>query len=686
MVTANGQSESTPFLDPSAHPSKPVVWLTFDSSHNSRHDNVLAMMPAMTPPLLFARLLPLVGLFAIRTHAGVGDAQIGTDHPWYPGELGMSTFERLFATQARQYERVTGITPQSDEDRALAAWLFRNTHYAHGEEGVEDWWAQGFGKGKDTRSREYWTGLFAHGFGLCGTTHSQWTAELQALLGHGRSRGVGVAGHNSLEVFLTGGAYGTGRWAMLDHDLSTVIYDKTGSALLGLDAISADHQTLSDRHHMPDRQHGWLVCGLHPADGASYAAYQVAEYHAGYSGPPPLVHLRRGETLRRYFQPGLEDGKTFVFWGRNYNQGGIPGPERSRTWVNQPEAMHGSKNGTQHVTGQTRFANAVYVYQPDFNGAYQESVVSESADSITFEFHTPYIIAATPPTDSAWGIYEAGCRNGLVLRGAASCAVAVSVDGGHTWKDAGTFKHGLDLTDHVKGHRQYHLRLGAGAKQLLDSGMTITTVCQAAVSVLPRLKDSGTRIEHAVSGHALQSAGPTLAQARPCVIEGGFDTPRVTLQLATPRGEGTRIIHAAAHIASSTAPNPDIKYQIEYSLDSGRTWQPVVRDWQIVRQGVEPPDFWSQSLCYGSVKLPAEVNATTARIRFRNDGGKKYLRAEAHLEYAVPNRDALRVTYAWEDDKGPHQQSHDFTNNSPWDLPTGSAVQTRWVELAPISR
>lgn len=658
------------------------------SGESDKHSigHVLAMMHTLKSPRFHVRLWGFTALFTLQAHAGVGDAQIGTDHPWYPGELGLSTFERLFATQARQYERVTGRVPQTDEDRALASWLFRNTHYAHGEEGVEDWWGQGFGQGKDTRSREYWTGLFAHGFGLCGTTHSQWTAELQALLGHGRARDVGVAGHNSLEVFLTGGAYGAGRWAMVDHDLSTVIYDKTGDALLGLDAIRADYKQLSSRANAPERQHGWLVCGLHPNDGASYASYNVAEYHAGYAGPPPLVHLRCGETLRRYVQPGLEDGKTFVFWGRNYNQGGIPGPERSRTWVNQPEAMHGSKEGTAHVTGQARFANAVYVYQPDFSGAYQEAVVSESADSLTFEFHTPYIIAATPPNDRAWGIYDGGCRNGLVLRGAAACAVAVSVDGGHTWHEAGTCKDGLDLTDRVKGHRQYHLRFGAGAKQLLGSGLTITTVCQAAVGVLPRLKDGGTRIEHGASGHALQSAGPTLAQAQPAVIAGGFDTPRVTLQLATPRGEPIRVIHAAAHIASSAPPNPDIKYQIEYSLDSGRTWQPVVRDWQIVRQGVEPPDFWSQSLCYGSIKLPAEVKATAAQIRFRNDGGKKYLRAEAHLEYAVPNRDNLRVTYAWDDDQGPHQQSHDFTNNSPWHLPTGSAVKTRWVELEPINR
>jgi hypothetical protein len=55
--------------------------------------------------------------------------------------------------------------------------------------------------------------MFAHGFGLCGTTHSQWVAEMNALLGHNRARGVGVQGHNSFEAFLTGGPYGDGRWA-----------------------------------------------------------------------------------------------------------------------------------------------------------------------------------------------------------------------------------------------------------------------------------------------------------------------------------------------------------------------------------------------------------------------------------------------------------------------------------------
>src|SRR6187399_442193 len=167
---------------------------SFGYSAGSRLNLRLACLSAATS--LAMATTPLV--------AGVGDPQIATDHPWYPGELACSTYERLFATQARLFEAVTGRKVTTDEQKALAAWMWRNTHYAHGEEGAEDLWGTGFKK-SDLRTREYWTGLFAHGFGLCGTTHSQWTAEFEAMLGHGRGRGIGVEGHNSFEAFLKGG-------------------------------------------------------------------------------------------------------------------------------------------------------------------------------------------------------------------------------------------------------------------------------------------------------------------------------------------------------------------------------------------------------------------------------------------------------------------------------------------------
>ena len=614
--------------------------------------------------------------------ADVGDPQIRTDHPWYPGELAISTFERLFATQAETYERVTGIRADSDQEKALASWFWRNTHYWHAETGRRDLWGEGLDQGKDKRLREYWNGLFGYGFGLCGTTHSQWTAEFEHLLGHGRGRGVGAAGHNAFEVFLQGGAYGEeGKWALVDHDLSTVIFDDSGRRLLGLGELQQNVDRWIDRGYKPEKQRGWLVCGLHPADGNSYRKYAVAEYLAGYSGPPPMVRLRRGERMRRYFEPGLEDGKTFVFWGRNYNTDGIPGPERSRTWVNQPDKMHGSKHGTPHQNGQARFANVQYVYRPNFAaGDYREGVVEEGKNHVVFEFRTPYIIGATPPNDEAWGIYASGCRNGLVVRGNADCAVAISLNAGRTWLASKQLADGPDLTDFVKGRSQYRLRFEAGARQLVGSHLEIRTICQANAAVLPRLKDNGTTIRYEASGKAVYSMGPELDLAKTFVTGGAFGEKAVTLT-ATPNQPAVAL-YAAAHVASGSPPDPDVRYQIDYSLDSGETWGAVVENWSIPRRGDEPGDFWSQSFCYGSSAIESAPGKPIL-IRFRNDGGKRYLRAEAHLIQQTGAPDPVKVTYRWTDSAGEHRQSHVFASKGDWRLVTGRHVRTRWVEFEP---
>src|SRR5262249_17928664 len=160
-----------------------------------------------------------------------------------------------------------------------------------------------------------------------------------------------------------------------------------------------------------------------------------------------------------------------------------------------------------------RSANAVYTYRPDFSGPYREGVVEEDERHVVFEFATPYIIGATPPNDGPWGIYDAGGRNGLVLRGRATCPVSVSVDGGKRWQPCGAFRDGMDLTDRVKGRRQYLLRFDAGAKALAGSGLEIRTVCQANAAIMPHLKEGGDRITFEASGNALVSAGPTRDQA-----------------------------------------------------------------------------------------------------------------------------------------------------------------------------
>jgi hypothetical protein len=640
----------------------------------------------------------VLSFFEVSARAAVGDPQLKTDHPWYPGELSCSTFDRLFKTQAELYRRVTGRSVDTDEDKALASWYWRNLHYAHGEEGAPDCFGNGYGDGdgggKGDWNREYWTGLFAHGFGLCGTTHSQYTAEMDRLLGHCRGRCVGVPGHNSFEVFLTGGAYGPGRWALLDHDVSTVIFTPDGSRLMSIGEIVPQVATLKDPRFKPERQKGWRVAGLHDDDAGVYTKFSSVEYLSGYAGPPPMVHLRRGETLRRYMGPGLEDGKTFVFWARNYNAGGIPGPERDRAWVNQPEKMFGSTEGTGAKAGRVRYANAVYSYAPNFSdGSYREGVIDEGPDHVTFEFQTPYVIGATPANDKAWGVYDAGGKNGLVVSGAGAGAVGVSVstDQGKTWKTAsGTpASAGVDLTDLVKGEQQYWLRLNAGAAALKDAKVSWRTVCQANVATIPRLHDGTNRVTFLAGGTALASAGPNRDQAEPHVVAGKMDSPAVTLEVKPPRGEKALKLYASGWLASGAPPAPEIAYAIDYSTDGGKTWGPVVKDWHIERRPPEPGDFWSQSFCWGEVDLPGGGAVAPVRVRFKNDGGKAYRKVEAHVAYDVTNPSPTRVTFAWTEGTGGATKtaSHTYAakagaEDATWELQAGRGVKTAWVEYA----
>jgi len=403
-----------------------------------------------------------------------------------------------------------------------------------------------------------------------------------------------------------------------------------------------------------------------------------------------MVHLRRGESLRRYLEPGLEDGKTFVFWGRNYNTAGIPGPERDRSWVNQPEKMYGTTEGTGGKQGRVRYANAVYTYAPNFaDRSYQEGVVDEGPDHVTFEFQTPYVIGAMPPNDTIWGVYDAGGTNGLVVSGAGDIKVSVSTDQGTTWTDGGTRgSGGVDLTDAVKGQQQYLLRFGTGAAGLTGAKVSWRTVCQANVATIPRLHDGPNRITFLAGGNAIASAGPNRDQAQPHVVEGKMDSPKVTLELKAPRGEKAVKVYAAGWVASGSPPSPDVAYAIDVSTDGGGTWAPLVKDWRIVRRSPEPADFWSQSFCYGEAELPRGGATGPVRVRFHNDGGKAYRKVEAHLAYEVSHPSATRVTFAWTEDGGATKTAgHTYpakvgAEDATWELPAGRGVKTAWVETA----
>jgi hypothetical protein len=268
--------------------------------------------------------------------------------------------------------------------------------------------------------------------------------------------------------------------------------------------------------------------------------------------------------------------------------------------------------------------------------------------------------------------------------------VSISTDRGATWKDGGRLAaddDALGLTDLVKGYRQYWLRFHTSKNELAKHVPTIRTVCQMNSSLVPRLNGGKNEITYAASGHAVVSAGPTLAQARAHKIAGDFNTPKLTLALAAPRQAKATTVYAAAHMRSSSPPDPGVSYFIEYSLDEGKSWQPIVRDWKITRRGDEPKDFWSQSFVWGKAKLPQPTSGAV-QVRFRNTGGKQIARAEMHLAYEVPHDDACEITFGVT--QGANQQARVQTlsavaqpGSDKFTIDAGEHSTVKWVEMRP---
>ena len=664
-------------------------------------------------------LILVIAAAAAATGAGAGavEPQVRTDHLWFPGELSCSTFERLFATQAKLYERETGRKADNDEDKALASWYWRNLHFYHLFDPEEPTWDGAERQGmcpKGDSVRDYWTGLFGYGFSLCGKNHSQWSAEMEYLLGHCRGRAVGVGNHNAFEAFLTGPQYGPhGDWASLDVDLSSVVFDDPVNPrrLRSLwdmafrdpppgrtPRTDADHEAMVDNEGAPAANRGWFISGLHYPSGDlsdatgsdlmhTYRKVGFVEVLSGYAGVPPLVALKRNETFRRYLRPGL-GGTDYAYWGSNSMAEDIPGPARSSTWALRPEQMFRAVRHGKHGWG--RHGNAVFTYEPNFaDGSYREGVIAEDAESVTFFFQSPYAVAASPAAAHRAkpdAVEHDGGSGGLVITArAAGCAVQVSTDAGRSWSPPAALVDRLDLTDLVKGRHGYRLKFNAAPAALADKGIAIRTVCMANDRTMPHLKDNGTTVEFAATNKGVFSTGSDVTQAAAFVTAGGFGQKSVEFTVPTPGGRPIREIHAVGWVASGVPPDPTVPYAIDYSTDNGSTWKPIVKDWRIELMGYQSDDWWSQSFCFGARDIAAE-RAKSVKVRFSNPTCT-YRRAQVDLVYDTGEVLPVEVRFDWTEAGQPRSAAHTFAagDPAPWAIPTGTDVVTNWVDMRPVA-
>ena len=634
--------------------------------------------------VLAGALVPaLVAASAWGAGGNAGDPQLMTDHPFYPGELAYSTFDRLFQTQAGLYQRVTGRKADNPEDKAIASWFWRGTHYFHcsllGEPAVWD-------KNNPEPVRDYWAGLFSYGHGMCQETHYQYTAEMEYLLGHCCGRAVGLNGHTSFEVWLSGGEYGAGKWVLLDQDINTVCFDKQQKAMMNIEEIKQTKpgEYLTNRAAKDNR--GWLP-ELYPGDGGLY--YSGTKFDAplsSYAGAPPMVNLRPGETLRRFPRPGLGEGPSgrLVFWGICVD--GMDGPNRHITYLNDPAKFFNAttRPGSEgDPNKRARYGNAVFTYKPDFkDGSYKLGVAAEDDKSVTFEHVSPFVIAAKP---AAKDCLAPGATLGLVLNGKAACKVCVSLDNMQTFSDPVDFQDGLDLTDLVKGRYQYWLKVLAAPSALAGKDLIITTRCMANGYVMPWLKADGTKVTFNASGLAVKTIGPQAESIRKNITDGGLDKDTFTVKLKTPHGEKIKTVYWATRSFTGCPPKPDLAFKAEYSVD-GKEWKVLLDNWRVNPPApYAPPDTWSQSFFYGS-KDVVGADAGEVSIRISNSKGKAYQMGQFSVVYETKNKGKTHVKYCW--DEAGHEKTAEHlyaagaAKDATWTIPTGKDPKVKWVEMA----
>jgi hypothetical protein len=333
-------------------------------------------------------ILVLAGLITIlcgsNGWAAVGNPQVRTDHPIYPGELAYSTQERLARSIIDSGDWGLGLG-DSERDVALKFFLWRITHTIHDYSPtswtpLHSYYRAKFGEHSkshpirpDSRAEMYaaddidndamrWQ--FSYGYALCGTLHGviepQIRAIGQALGKDWRSRRVGIPGDSNHEIYFGG------KWRAFDVNAMTLLFSsddpKTAELLPFREAFGPkggpkrpdllDNAPKFNGKYLPKltwspidkngklADWNWLH-GIFSREEfywdddveGHYNHGGGQSYFSAYSACPAVYSLRRGETFTRWFNgdeavadlglPGR------IWWGNNLKGG----PGTLRNWA-----------------------------------------------------------------------------------------------------------------------------------------------------------------------------------------------------------------------------------------------------------------------------------------------------------------------------------------------------------------
>ena len=642
-----------------------------------------------------------VFVFTSSVQAQVGDPTLKTDHPQYPGVGAFQTIEDCvaFATAGK-------TTPQ-EKAIALYNWLLTHQWHLHSP---QEWCIPG--RVPDTeQTRDYENvvydaniGRFSYGYGLCGTVHA-WNEPYWQALGM-RARRRAFPGHVNSEVFYDGA------WHAFDTDMAGLLFRRDG-VVAGYKDVIADpslvDSTKPPHPHYPfawpsdfnAMKKGWQQV----ADGGHW----YAMYNGGYAAQPGIIHLRKGETFTRYYDPDHYGGPSMRrFWHHMKN-----GPRRPWSFYGQDEPHH--DGATHNARNDVSYCNGEFVWRPtepwlrigNFSGI---------GPKHSFKHWSPYVIAGDPVDDA--NPMTGRATGGLVVTGTANDGfeLEVSNDGGWTWHDidpvlgADQFPHEfkIDLTEHVKGRFGWRVNLASEYLRLPIDNLEFTTVTQISPSMYPTLTPESCEVAYRATSRIVAPFIPSLSVAdrefpRYEFLE--FRSPNVTFQ---PRSENNRLVYrttnnkpgqvvfdvfapdmlsrtlseirAAVRYQLHVPPPRDADYHLDISTDNGKTWQ------TFATADIPTDNEHSSGWLAGKIDVSdADVDIASVRVHL-DGGGHKTGLIDARLYgiYETEPAGPLTITYGWKENGQPREHTEKIaagTNESTFTVPTGANIEDDFVRL-----
>lgn len=632
-----------------------------------------------------------------QARAQVGDPTLRTDHPQYAGEGAFQTAaDCVRFAEAAATAKGKKLTEQ---ERALAIYNWLLTHQWHLLSPQENCVP---GKAADTtKSQEDLIvfdaakARFSYGYGLCGTVHA-WNEPYWKAAGFNARRRA-FPGHTNSEIL-----YG-GSWHAFDTDMAGLLFRKDGVVAGYADIIADASLATSSQAGVPHYPFAW------PSDfNAMKKGWQevaknpdkwFAMYNGGYEAMPGIVHLRKGETFTRWFDPDHFGGPTKRrFWHNLKN-----GPARDWTFANNGEPWH---DGQEHnARGNASYCNGEFVWEPDTK---QTKFTGNGFVSTTFEHFSPYVICGDPLDDS--NPMTGKATNGFVIEGDINSSdLEISVDAGQTWQKVADAKLPLDLTEYVKGNYAWKLRFWWGRRtEPVIKSLKFTTTVQINQAMYPRLKANGSEIAYRAEnrfvvprtpdllpgdgGTPLDEAFEHIAHRTPnLAYRGRSATSRLAYETTNNKPASTVFavvaaqplveVRAAIRYQVRVPPPAEHDYRMEVSTDLGKTWQ------TFAKAEIPTDNEHSNGWLAGSADV-SQANVKEAWVRVTlYAGGHKTGLMNAQL-YAIAHTDApgpLTITYGWKENgelKTAEQVLAAGTAEKTWMIATGETIRDEFVRMS----